>query len=291
MPPEGIINKPHEELLTLEEIVRLVSIFTSLGISKIRLTGGEPLVRRGIVNLVESLASVEGIEEVFLTTNGTLLSFYAEGLKKAGLRRINISLDTLKEDKFKKITRSNSFHRVLEGIDKAKEVGFYPLKLNVVVMKGINEDEIIDFVDFALSQGITLRFIEFMKLNSLWRQDYYMPLGEVRRICAARFSLRMIGKTGPGPAIYYELEKGRVLGFIKTSQDNCKRCNRLRITSTGELKVCLYEAQDFCLRGLLRNGLIDEEIKEIIKSRIEIKEYTSYKNWNSPGVYMSSLGG
>jgi cyclic pyranopterin phosphate synthase len=291
MPPEGIINKPHEELLTFEEIARLVRIFASLGISKIRLTGGEPLVRKGIVNLIESLIGIDGVEEVLLTTNGTLLSFYVEELKRTGLKRINISLDTLKEDKFKEITRNNSFYRVLEGIGKAKEANFYPLKLNVVVMRGINEDEIIDFVDFALSGGLILRFIEFMNVTPLWSQEYFIPIQEVKRICESRFRLRRIGKSGPGPATYYEIGKDGILGFINTNEDNCRICNRLRITSTGELKICLYETQGFCLRGFLREGLIDEEIKDIIRARAGLKKDIDYKDGKFSQLYMCKVGG
>lgn len=295
MPQNGIINKPHDELLTFEEIARAVKIFSSLGVSKIRLTGGEPLVRKGIVNLIDSLNKIKGIEEISLTTNGELLSFYTEDLKMAGLDRINISLDTLRENRFKNITRRSSLCKVFEGIDSAREVKFNSLKLNMVVMKGINDDEIIDFADFAFSNGLILRFIEFMNVTPLWRRDHFIPIEEVKKICKKRFRLKKIGSTGPGPAIYYKVEGGGILGFINTSLDNCRRCNRLRLTSTGELKVCLYEPNSLFLKNLLRSNVCDEEITDIIKARLEAKETINYQCLGSDKacykVYMSNVGG
>lgn len=295
MPQSGIINKPQQELLTFEEILRTARIFTSLGISKIRLTGGEPLVRKGMLNLVKSLADIKGIEELCLTTNGALLVSYAEELKKAGLKRINISLDTLKRDKFERITGIDSLNTVLEGIDAAKKAGLYPLKLNMVVMKGINENEIIDFADFALSKGLILRFIEFMKVTPLWRKDYFIPIEEVRKVCGSKFRLGVFKNSGLGPAIYYRVEGSGILGFIKTDLNTCQACTRLRLTSTGELKICLYEPSGLFLKTLLRNKVCDEEIRDIIKARLEAKETVDYKCWQSPQasseIYMSKVGG
>ena len=291
MPKGGVVTKPHTEILTSEEIVRLVRIFASLGISKVRLTGGEPLVRKGIISLVRFLEDIKGIEEVSLTTNGTLLSLHANQLKKAGLKRINISLDTLREDRFREITRNNSFYRVLEGIVAAKKAGFDSLKLNVVVMKGINDDEIIDFVEFALDRGLILRFIEFMNITPLWREEYFISINEVRRICERRFRLTRIEAPDSGPAVYYRVEKEGLLGFINTSEYNCRRCSRLRLTSTGELKICLYETQGFCLRSLLRQGLSDEEIKNAIRAESELKKYINYEDRKTSQLYMCNVGG
>ncbi|MFH1783415.1 MAG: GTP 3',8-cyclase MoaA [bacterium] len=292
IPREGIITKPREEILTFGEILRLADIFASLGIKKIRLTGGEPLVRKGVLDLIRSLIKIDTIEDVSLTTNGTLLPLYAKELRAAGINRINISLDTLDEDKFKKITGMNSLKEVLEGIDKAKEAGFYPLKLNMVIMKGINEDEIINFVNFAASKGLVLRFIEFMKVTPLWREDYFISIEEVKEICQRNFTLTKMKGSGSGPAVYYRTAQGATLGFIKTDENNCRVCSRLRLTSTGELKNCVYEKHGLSLRELLREGNSDQNIEDVIKKRIGIKQdHNHYFNCESPALYMSAIGG
>lgn len=291
MPPEGIMNRPQEEILTFEEIIRLVGIFASLGIKRVRLTGGEPLVRKGIINLVKSLVEAEKLKELSLTTNGALLPFYAQGLKRAGLNRINISLDTLREDRFRKITRSGSLYKVLEGLREAKEAGFHPIKLNMVVMRGINDDEIIDFVKFALSEGLILRFIEFMNVTPLWSQRHFIPIGEVKEICESIFKLERMESSWPGPAAYYKVASDGILGFINTSDDNCKRCNRLRITPTGELRLCLYGTQELSLKGFLRKAIPDEEIKDIIEARLGLKKYIDYKDGKTSQLYMCTVGG
>lgn len=291
MPSDGIIHKPQDEILTFEEIVRLVRIFTSLGIKKIRLTGGEVLVRKDIVSLIKSLADIQGIEDISLTTNGNLLYVYAGELKKAGLKRINISLDTLRRDRFNNITGDDSIGRVFDGIDKARQLGFYPLKLNMVVMKGINDDEIIDFAEFAFSKNLTLRFIEFMRVTPLWEERYFIPIEEVLEVCKNNFALKRLGNIGPGPAVYYSAENGSILGFIKTDEDNCRICSRLRLTSTGELKSCLYETRGLLLRGLLRNGYHDEEIRKVIKEIVHIKQNTECRAYESTQLYMCSIGG
>lgn len=290
MPRHGIVPVAHQEVLTFEEILRLVRIFAGLGIKKIRLTGGEPLVRKDATDLIACLWRVKGIEEVSLTTNGILLADYAGCLKKAGIKRINISLDTLSEDKFKAITGADAFYQVMKGIDKAIALGFSPLKLNTVAMKGINDDEIIDFVNFSLSRGLVLRFIEFMKVTPLWREDYFIPIEEVKGICSMEFDLEKIEYPGNGPAQYYKAGSG-IIGFIKTEEFNCRQCNRLRLTSTGELKLCLYETDGFSLRDFLRNGSCEQEIKESIEFNLGIKEKIDYRNWESCRVYMSDVGG
>lgn len=290
IPQEGIVNKQKEEVLTFEEILKLTNIFASLGVKKIRLTGGEPLVRREIVSLVRSLNEVKGIDEISLTTNGLLLSSYLESLKDAGLKRINISLDTLSKDKFKKITGGSPLIEVLEGIKHAERLGFEPLKLNMLVMKGINDDEIIDFLDFAISNNLNLRFIEFMKATPLWREDYFLPIEEVKEICRRKFSLEKVQIQGPSPAEYYKTGEATI-GFIKTNKDNCRRCNRLRLTSTGELKICLYENEGPVLRDFLRKGFSETKIGNIIEAKMRIKKSVNYANWATPKDYMCSVGG
>jgi cyclic pyranopterin phosphate synthase len=291
MPAGGIAARPKTEVLTFEEIVRLVRIFTTLGVSKIRLTGGEPLVRKGLVGLIGSLAAVEGIEEILLTTNGTLLSFYVQQLKRAGVSRINISLDTLQPHKFKKISRTDSFYAVMAGIEKAKKLYPAGLKLNVVAMRGINDDEITDFVDFCVSRDIVLRFIELMNITPLWKQEYFISIEEVKSVCEREYGLKKIDSAGCGPAEYYETEGQGVIGFISTDENNCRMCNRLRLTSCGELKLCLYEGQGFCLKSILREGLGEKQIREIIRSRLDLKKYAGYKTGEPNLLYMCDIGG
>ncbi len=292
MPEAGIQYIRRNEVLSFEEIAKIVHIFAALGIKHLRITGGEPLVRKDLDRLVEILAGIDDIEDISLTTNGSLLPIYAEGLKGAGLKRVNISLDSLKQDKFRSITKTNAFYQVMEGIDKAIEVGFQPVKLNVVVMGGINDDEINDFVDFALARGLILRFIEFMRITPLWRSDYFIPIEEVKRICEKRFKLREAGDNGFGPARYFEVERGGGrLGFIKTDEENCKRCCRLRLTCTGELKICLFENRGLALKHFLSEGVDDEQIMKIIKAKVLMKPDVTYKKWETSKIYISQIGG
>ncbi len=292
MPKVGIETLAHQDILTFEELISLTKIFVKLGIKKVRLTGGEPLVRKGIAGLIKSLNEIKGVEEILLTTNGILLSQYARHLKDAGLERINISLDTLEKEKFKIITGQDLLPHVLGGIKEAKSLGFYPLKLNVVVMKGINDDEIIDFVEFANSSGLILRFIEFMDVTPLWREERFIPIEEVREICERKFKLyRLEEDLGSGPAQYYKIREGGFLGFIKTDKENCLCCSRIRLTSTGELKICLYQEDGLSLRELLRSGVGEDEIARIIKERLGIKKEVDYSSWEAAKFYMYSLGG
>lgn len=291
MPPQGIVNRSQQDILSFEEIVRLVDIFTTLAVDKIRLTGGEPLLRKGVIDLINSLINNTRIKEVYLTTNGILLPSYAVKLKEAGIKRINISLDTLKESKFRKITGSNSLSRVLDGIEKAKTVGFYPLKLNTVIMKGINDDEIIDFIDFAVSRGLILRFIEFMSVTPLWKKERVVPIDKIKDICRKNFRLKKIGSLDYGPALYYEIEKDGILGFISTDISNCIKCQRLRLSSSGELKVCLYEKNGIALKNILNSDYTNTEIRRVIEKRISIKEDCSYVDYGNSKIYMSSIGG
>ncbi len=290
MPEDGIISRPHDEILTFEEIAMLAGIFASMGISRIRLTGGEPLARKGIIDLAESLTGIDGVEEVSLTTNGILLSSCAQGLRRAGIRRINISLDTLRKGRFKKITGRDCLHDVLAGLKSARQAGFNPIKLNMVVMRGINDDEIIDFAEFALCKGLILRFIEFMNVTPLWDRKYFIPIGHIKKICAQRFALKKLKAQGPGPAEYYKIGSNQI-GFIKTDKRGCRSCSRLRLTSAGELKACLYEPRGVSLRTLLRNSHGGEKIKNIIRARLESKRDIDYRCWKRPRVYMSKVGG
>lgn len=291
MPRCGIETVAQSELLTFEEIIRLGGVFAKLGIKKIRLTGGEPLVRKGFLYLIKSLMKIEGIEKVLLTTNGVLLPFCAASLKEAGLDRINVSLDTLNRAKFKRLNGSDSLSQVLAGIQEAKKAGFAPLRLNTVIMKGVNDDEITDFIEFALAQGAVLRFIEFMRVTPLWREDYYISVEEIKDICRRSFKLRDLEQKGSSLADYYEIEGKGMLGFIKTDENNCKFCNRLRLSSTGKLKICLYEGEGLSLKEPLRRGASDREIMGLVSVRVGAKRGTNFKNFKSAKVYMCNIGG
>lgn len=291
MPPEGIDTFPANEILGLEEILRLVRIFSVIGVKRVRLTGGEPLVRKDIADLIGAISAVCGIEEIVLTTNGVLLAEHAQKLKEAGVRGLNISLDTLKEDKFRAITGKDLFRNVMRGIDEASEMGFKRLKLNAVILNGINDDEIADFVRFAILKNMILRFIEFMDITPMWREDRFIGSEDIKNICRKDFTLERMENRGPGPAEYYKVNGHPLLGFIKTDEGNCARCSRLRVTSVGELKICLYEKNGLSLKWLLRNGATDAEISAAVRNRIGMKYTVAHSSWQAPKLYMSSVGG
>ena len=290
IPKGGVLLQQHADLLTFEEILNLVRIFSSLGIRIIRLTGGEPLVRKGIAGLITQLNKVEGIEEVSLTTNGTLLSSCAQDLKKSGIKNINISLDTLKGDKFKLMTGNDCLVPALEGIEAARELEFNSIKLNMVVMKGINDDEIQDFVRFAMENNLVLRFIEFMKISSSWDDKFFMPAEDIKEICQNMFNFQRINYRSSGPAEYYEY-KGTRIGFIRTSRQNCQVCSRLRLTAMGELKACLYQSHGVSLRKLVRSGASNVKLKEAIAAAMVSKSGLNYASWDETEIYMHSIGG
>jgi len=241
MPESGVIPKNPRELLSFEEIEEVARAAISLGINKIRITGGEPLVRRDLVSLIGNLS----ISDLSITTNGTFLEDYAQGLKEAGLHRVNISLDTLKEEKYEFITRSGRLPEALRGIEIALQVGLSPVKINVVVMRGINDDEIVDFVKLSYDKPVSVRFIEFMPFgrNLFWGEERFIPMSEVKARCQSFAELLPTnGLPGSGPARYYRIKGGRgTMGFISPlSSPFCSRCNRLRLTSEGKLRPCLY---------------------------------------------------
>lgn len=291
MPEEGILPRPQADILTFEEILRLVHIFASLGIKKIRLTGGEPLVRKGIIDLIKKINRIPAVEEICLTTNAVLLAPYADELRSAGVKKINISIDTLNRETFKKITRVDLLNDVFKGIEKAQKANFYAVKLNTVIMRHINDREIFDFMDFSLRRKLTLRFIEFMKVTPLWKEQYYMPLQEIKDMCGRKCTLRRLGYVGSSPAEYYRINEGGIIGFIKTDQNVCRTCSRLRLTSTGEMKICLYENRGVSLKDLMRNGIDNAELTDIIAGRMGMKKDINYKKYSPAGQYMCAIGG
>jgi len=274
MPESGIPKIDHSEILRYEEIVRLVGIVIAMGMSKVRLTGGEPLVRRDVLSLCENISKLPGLKSISLTTNGVLLSDFAEGLFRAGIRRINVSLDTLKAERFALITKMDLFDRVWEGIMTALRVGFSPVKLNTVVMRGVNDDEIEDLARLTFEFPFHVRFIEFMPFRQLGSGKIFMSASEI---------LERLSRTGPletaseeesnGPALHYRFKgaPGKI-GIISPVSDHfCPNCNRLRVTADGKLRTCLFSSDEIDLRGLLRQGVQDKEIAAAILTAINNK--------------------
>ena len=263
------------EILSYEEIRRLVQVAAGIGISKVRLTGGEPLLRAGLSQLVRMLARIEGIDDISLTSNGILLAKYALELKEAGLKRVNISLDTLKEDRFKRISGRDKLGEVLSGIEAAHLAGLEPVKINMVVLRGINDDETIDFARMSASRGWHVRFIEFMPFG--------MPEAESLATVSAREIQERIqslgklephtGDTGNGPARYFRLPGAEgTIGFITPMTEHfCDTCNRLRLTSDGQLRPCLLDDDEVNLKEPLRNGAGTDELKLLIQQAVAIK--------------------
>jgi cyclic pyranopterin phosphate synthase len=276
MPEEGIPLIPHAEVLRYEEILRVARLFGQLGIDKIRLTGGEPLARRGILNLVRGISQIGEIGDLSLTTNGVLLGECAPDLVRAGMKRINVSLDTLNREKFSRITQRDRFLEVWSGIQKALDVGLFPVKLNVVAIKGFNDDEILPFAKLTLEKPLTVRFIEFMPTGGVdfWNRDNVLTVDTIRK---------EIGKLGPlipvdgeakdGPAARFRLRGAAgELGFISPiSSHFCNNCNRLRLTPEGRLRACLFSDDEIDLKSHLRNHCSDEELRELLMTALRNK--------------------
>ncbi len=296
MPESGIIPKDPQEILSFEEIERVAGIAVSLGINKIRITGGEPLARRDLVNLIGNLSRIELISDLSITTNGIFLEDYARDLTEAGLERVNISLDTLNEEKYEFITRSGRLPEALRGIDAALQVGLSPVKVNVVVMKGINDDEIVDFVRLSYDKPISVRFIEFMPFgrNLFWGEEKFIPMSEVQARCQSFAELLPAnGLPGNGPARYYRIRGGQgTIGFISPlSSSFCFRCTRLRLTSDGKLRPCLYSEGQIDLRKFLRENVSSEEISDLIRLAISDKPKEHSCRTVKVDRAMSQIGG
>jgi cyclic pyranopterin phosphate synthase len=268
MPSDGVDLMPHDAILTYEEINTIVLAATELGINKVRLTGGEPLVRLDLPRLVQMLTRIDAIDDISLTTNGLLLSRYAAELKQAGLQRVNVSLDTLKQDKFERITcRKHSVSDVLEGIEVAKSVGLNPVKINMVVMAGINDDELPDFATKTITDGWHVRFIEFMPVNG-GDTSKFIPVNKMRQYLKQLGELEpCLPGVGNGPAKYFRFPNAKgTIGFITpVSEHFCFSCNRLRLTSDGKLRPCLLAEDEIDLKKPLRNGISSMELKKLIK--------------------------
>ena len=266
----------HDLILRYEEIIRIVKIATGMGVKKVRITGGEPLMRKGVVEFIRGVRQVDGITDLGLTTNGIFLEDFAGPLREAGLGRINISLDSLNPEKYERITGRRGVEKVLAGIDRAEEVGFDRIKVNAVLMGGVNEDEVVSFAEFAHSRGIEVRFIEYMPFlnGGEMRDELFVQAEKVKEMIETRFPL--IPEEGDDPghvAKTYRLEgsAGRIGLITAVSRHFCERCNRIRLTADGKLKNCLYSNHEIDIRDPLRSGASDRELSEILARSVREK--------------------
>ena len=275
MPSDGICLLSHHDILSYEEICTVARAAAELGISKVRLSGGEPLVRSGLSGLIRMLAQIDAIDDISLTTNGILLGRYAAELKSAGLRRVNVSLDTLKPDKFEFITRGNNLGDVLEGIDVARSVGLNPVKLNTVVMSGINDDEVLNFATKTINEGWHVRFIELMPFATASTIALQcVPVSDMRRRLEQLGELEScLPGVGNGPARYFRFPQATgTIGFITPiSEHFCFRCNRLRLTADGKLRPCLLAEEEIDLKQPLRSGISSVGLKQLIEEAVASK--------------------
>jgi GTP 3',8-cyclase len=278
MPEEGLDWLPRAEILSYEEIERVVRVGATLGIRKVRLTGGEPLVRRDISRLVEKLTALPGIEDLSLTTNGLLLAETAEGLSRAGLRRVNVSLDSLTRESFQRMSRRDALDRVMAGLDAAGRYFEGPIKVNAVILRGINDGEIERFAQLARERSFEVRFIEFMPLDAdrIWSRESLVTGDEILRRIHAVYPLRPESvERGRSPSRDHVFEDGAggKIGFINSvSEPFCESCNRVRLTADGKLRTCLFSLLETDLRHLLREGADDATIARVIRDAVWRKE-------------------
>jgi len=296
-PPEGIKLITHDEILRYEEILTVITMARDMGVRKIRVTGGEPLVRRGALEFLSRLTSLEGIEDVGLTTNGVLLPTMAEDLKSAGLARINISLDSLRPEVFRRIARSDHLAEVLAGVEKVLELGFHPVKINVVLLRDINEDDVPAFARMTLEKPLDIRFIERMPFGSEPGASLPPPFSALAALDMIR---RELGDVHPeerhpldGPATMFRLDGalGRIGVIDPMTGHFCGTCNRMRLTARGTLRPCLLSPREFDLRGALRNGGSREDVAAVIQSAVLAKPmgHAGGLELKSEGMYL--IGG
>jgi len=277
MPEDNVEYAPREEILSFEEIERFVRVAVSLGVNKIRITGGEPLVRKDLAVLIRKLCEIPGVKDLALTTNGVLLARQAEALYEAGLRRLNVHLDTLDRERFRQITRRDELPKVLEGLDAAQKAGFGPIKINAVAVKNLVEPDIVPLARFGRELGYEIRYIEFMPLDSqgLWSRDNVLSAGEIIETLSREISplVEIPDRDPRAPATEYRYADGRgTVGFIASvTRPFCLNCNRIRLTADGKLRYCLFAIDETDVRGLLRKGAPDEEIAETIRANVRQK--------------------
>jgi len=299
MPAEGLPWLNRDSLLSYEEIARLVQLLGAMGVHDVRLTGGEPLVRRELWRLVEMLSGLENVHDLSLTTNGYLLSRQVDDLVRAGLKRINVSLDSLAPDRFFQLTRRDSLAQVLEGLEAAEaHPELRPIKVNVVALKDFTEDEVVRFADFARRTPYVVRFIEFMPLDAdhSWSADKVLPNEEIRRLISEVYPLEAVGRDRHGTARRWRFADGEgEIGFISpVSEPFCGDCNRIRLTAEGMLRTCLFSLNETDLREPMRAGASDAELETIIRDAVwrkELKHHIGDEGFIQPARSMSRIGG
>jgi len=302
MPPAGVKMFAHEDILTFEEIARVVRTAVKLGVTKVRITGGEPLVRRGIEQLVTTIGRISGIQDYALSTNGVLLAEKCRAIDDAGIQRVNLSLDTLRPERFRQITLRDDHSRVLEGLAAAEGIPFEKIKINTVVVRGFNDDEILDFARLSCNHPYTVRLIELMPIGrtEFWDRGKVVPALEMKERIETFGRLELVPEANPanrGPQQLFRLPgaKGEI-GFITPlSEEFCGTCNRLRLTAHGQLRGCLISAGEVDLRQPLRCGVSDEELEELFRlavSRKPEKHFINEPDRDCPSAcYMSQVGG
>jgi cyclic pyranopterin phosphate synthase len=299
MPAEGLPWLDRSALLSYEEIARLVRLLAAMGVHDVRLTGGEPLVRKELWRLVERLAAIEDVHDLSLTTNGYLLTRQVDDLVRAGLRRVNVSLDSLAPDRFFQLTRRDSLAQVLEGLEAAqRHPQLRPIKVNVVALRDFTEAEVVRFAEFARMNPYEVRFIEFMPLDAdrAWTRDKVLPNAEIRDLIHAVYPLEPVGRERHGTARRYRFADGTgEIGFISpVSEPFCGDCNRIRLTAEGELRTCLFSMTETDLREPLRAGATDAELEAIIRDAVwakELKHHVNDPGFVQPARTMSRIGG
>jgi cyclic pyranopterin phosphate synthase len=299
MPAEGLPWLERSEILTFEEIERLVGLFASMGVTDVRLTGGEPLVRRDFPRLVAMLAGTPGLHDLSLTTNGYLLERDAAALVDAGIQRVNVSIDSLQRDKFFEMTRRDALPQVLRGLDAlAAHPEVHPIKVNAVAMRGFTEDEALRFADFARSTAFQVRFIEFMPLDAdhAWSPDAVLTGDDLRSMIHAVYPLVEVRREPSATARVFRFADGKgEIGFVNpVSEPFCADCNRVRLTAEGKLRTCLFSLHETDLRDPLRSGSPDDELAEIVRDAVwrkELKHHVGEPGFRQPARSMSAIGG
>ena len=286
----------YKDILSFEEIHRIVRLFADCGVDRVRLTGGEPLLRKNIATLIAKLTALKGIKELTLTTNGVLLYQMADELKAAGLNRVNISIDSLEEESYIQITGYDCLSKVVKGIRKAIEVGLEPVKINSVILRGINHSQIVALAGMSIDLPVTVRFIEYCPTNEhTYPAEEYIPFNEIRSIieCSHGSLSDLSIAPGNGPALYYKIKNSAgAIGFISgRSSFFCGSCNRIRLTSNGKIKPCLYSAQDYDVGSLVRECESDDRVRNILANILEQKQFFTKYNSFAKGFSMCKVGG
>lgn len=309
MPENGVSLLDKSQLLKYEEIIRTVKIFSGIGISKVRLTGGEPLLRDNLLDLIKDINGIKAIKNISLTTNGILLEKYLTGLYNAGVKKLNISLDSLDPEKFNRITRGGNIKKVMQGINKAIKMGYDSIKINVVLTNLIDEVDIIDFVKLAVEKPVSIRFIEMMPVRDMENIECsrtisrsskpVLTVDKIFSVMGMFGDYNMVKESnGDGPAVYYRIGKSKgKIGFILDDKLFCSHCNRIRLTPQGTIKLCLFSPLELDLRENMRNGYSDKQIKDSILDFIKAKPLNRGKNpydkkrMGKVAGYMNKIGG